>query len=246
MASSTCNGVGQISRHPEYYIRDGNVTFLAERSLFRVHKSFFERESEFFKNLFSSPPPEGEEFDEGSDAKPYTLDVKSSEFAQFLWVWYNPRYTYSRRGKGAWLTILQLATRWIFPEIRKLAVRQLEKLLLPPVEKIEIYKGYNIDNDLLLPSYIALCKSPTLPSPADGDRLKMDTVLKLACARERAQRSAAESGCRSPTSAAADDEVLKAIIGELFDLSPQFGGKPANTGAQAPNGAGTNGSWFER
>ncbi|KAF9228507.1 hypothetical protein BS17DRAFT_877718 [Gyrodon lividus] len=218
MASNA--GVSQIMKHDEYYLKDGNITFLAEGTLFRVHKSFFERESEFFRTLFA---PSSKDSDEGSDVKPYTLDVQSIDFAQFLWVWYNQDYTYSR-DKKAWLVTLRLATRWDFPKIRMLAIRQLEELKLQPVEKIAMYKEYKVDNDLLLPSYMALCRSPTLPSPSDGELLTMETVLKLANARERALLDAAASGCESPTSASASDEVLGSIIAELFGLTPQSNG----------------------
>lgn len=56
--------------------------------MFRVHKSFFERESETFRDLFeeaaNDDPPAG------TDACPFTLkDVTPGEFAQFLWVWYD-------------------------------------------------------------------------------------------------------------------------------------------------------------
>ncbi|KIJ65992.1 hypothetical protein HYDPIDRAFT_87309 [Hydnomerulius pinastri MD-312] len=228
------NGVGRVIRHPDYYIHDGTVSFIAERSLFRVHKSFLERESEVFRDLFASSEDDREC---GSDAKPFTLDVTSEDFARLLWVWYNPKYSYSRQTKETWLTILRLSTRWKFEEVRRLAIRQIEKINLQPVEKISIYKEYGIDGDLLLPSYIELCKSPTLPSPAEGERLKMETVLKIVAARERAQRIAAENGL-NPTSASADNEVLKAIIADLFELglTSHSNGTPAGAGGQASNG----------
>ncbi|KAF8841713.1 hypothetical protein BDN67DRAFT_966792 [Paxillus ammoniavirescens] len=232
------DGVSQMVRHPQYYIRDGDITFLAEGILFRVHRYFFERESESFRNSFA-PSSENKD-DEVSDTNPYKLDVKSEDFAQFLWVWYNPKYTYSRQGKKAWLTILHLANRWGFPEVRQLAIRQLEDLQLHPVEKIATYKKYNVDNDLLLPSYMALCRSPTLPSPSDGEVLTMETVLKLADARERSLLSAAASGCASPTSASASDEVLGGIVADLFGLTPRSNGNTTvGTGGQAVNGSDT-------
>ncbi|KAF9228488.1 hypothetical protein BS17DRAFT_341515 [Gyrodon lividus] len=235
---STMSGISQITKHPQYYIRDGNVTFLAEGTSFRVHKSFFERESAFFRTLFTAS--EGEELGDGSDAKPYKLDgVKSEEFAQFLWVWYNPKYTYSRQGKNAWLIILHLASRWQFPEVRKLAIRQLEALQLQPVEKIATYKEYKVDNDLLLPSYMALCRSPTLPSPSDGETLTMETVLKIAHAREQSLLSAAADGCASPTSASASDEVLASILADLFGLTPQSNGRTVGLEGQTLNGSDT-------
>ena len=55
---------------------------------FRVHRSFFERESEFFRDLFASAAEDDPL--SGSDAQPFRLqDVTVSEFEQLLWVWYD-------------------------------------------------------------------------------------------------------------------------------------------------------------
>ena len=53
----------------------------AQNVLFKVHRFFFERESNSFKDIFS-------EGDHG-DAKPYTLDVTADDFTHFLWVFYD-------------------------------------------------------------------------------------------------------------------------------------------------------------
>ncbi|KAH7883267.1 hypothetical protein F5I97DRAFT_1903722 [Phlebopus sp. FC_14] len=236
---TTGNGVSQVSRHPEFYIRDGNVAFLAEKILFRVHRFFFERESEFFQTRFLESEANDAAPRDDIDNHPYILDdVKSDDFAKLLWVWYNPRYTYSRQPKETWLVVVQLANRWGFGEMRNLAIRQLEKIKIEPVEKITLYRENKIDHSLLIPSYVALCQSPTLPTSAEGERLEMDTVLKIATARERAQRSAAESGCRSPTSASADVGALESIISELFELGIK-NDDSAKTVNGSSNGANT-------
>ena len=56
-------------------------------TLFRVHRSFFERESEFFRVLFASAVEDDPQ--SGTDARPFTLDVTAGEFEQLLWVWYD-------------------------------------------------------------------------------------------------------------------------------------------------------------
>jgi len=235
MTSQCSHGVGQLQKHPEYYIRDGSATFVVERTLFRVHRFFLERESEFFRSFFSAGG-DSEDPKDGSDEKPFTLDVKSDDFARFCWVWYHRDYSYSC-GQQDWLVILSLATRWQFPEIRKLAIRELEKFTLHPVDKIALYKEYKIDDDLLFPSYVSLCRSPTLPSPSEGNLLTMETVLKLVHARERALRAAAASGCESPTSAGAPDDAIHSIITETFNLTPHPNGTTAGLGGQALNGS---------
>ncbi|KAI6113526.1 hypothetical protein EV401DRAFT_2074391 [Pisolithus croceorrhizus] len=203
----------QITKHNQYYIRDGNVVFVAEKQLFRVHRHFFERESEFFSHYFITS---GEA--DGTDNKPFVLDVKSEDFAKFLWVWYNPQYRYGGQPKETWLAIITLATRWGFDSMRELAIRQLQRFPMSPVDRIALYKEYNIDKKLLIPSYVDLCKSPTLPSPADAQRLQLETVLRLADARERALLRAAENGCLSPTSSVLEDGELATIINDVFEM----------------------------
>lgn len=99
-----------------------------------------------------------------------------------------------------------------------LAIHQLEHLTMGAVEKIALYGEHRIDRRFLIPSYIELCKSPTLPSPAEAERLQMETVIRLAAARERALLRASENGCRSPTSSILEDDELATIISDVFEI----------------------------
>ncbi|KAG2068150.1 hypothetical protein BDR04DRAFT_792080 [Suillus decipiens] len=215
MAPDSQHGVSPIHHHPEYYLNDGNITFHVEGTLFRVHRHFFERESQFFVKEFADTPQDGT-----SDSRAFRLDkVTSADFAKMLWVWYNPSYRRESKPKEHWLTILELSTAWKFPEMKKLAVAELQKLDIEPIEKITMYDKYDIDKSLLLPAYKLLCKRASRMSDEEGEQLKMPTVLGILEARERAPRSAAEAGCRSPTSADADDEELDKILTDVFNLS---------------------------
>ncbi|KAI9568848.1 hypothetical protein HD554DRAFT_2096226 [Boletus coccyginus] len=230
-------GLGRVSNHPEYYISDGSVSFLVGSTLFRVHRSFMQRESEVFRDLFASTaeddPPSG------TDSRPFTLsDVTADEFAQFLWVWYDGEYSYGQQTKENWITILRLSKRWAFPKIRDLAVRELDALDLAPAQRISIYNEHGIEGDRLLSSYVELCRSPTLPTRADGNLLRMETLINLLQAREDAQRKAMELGHESPTSASLEDETLREIVTNVFSrgLVPwQNGTSSTGSGAQAPN-----------
>ncbi|KAJ8586626.1 hypothetical protein M405DRAFT_743285, partial [Rhizopogon salebrosus TDB-379] len=128
------------------------------------------------------------------------------------------RYMYDEQSKDHWVTILDLATRWKFPNVRDLAVRQLQKLDMKPVERIITYYKYNLDQTLLLPAFTLLCKQSSR-SVEDGEQLGMPTVLKISEARESAQRVAAEQGCSSPTSADVADEEIAEILRGVFGMS---------------------------
>jgi hypothetical protein len=209
MSDTPSTGFSQIINHPQYFIPSGDTQFLAQNVLFKVHRYFFEREPSSFREIFS---------DSDGNTKPYTLDVKPEDFAHFLWVFYDEDFEYENQPLERWLVILRLATRWGFRKVRKLVVRQLEKLDLQPIDKIKIYSDFRIDAQLLIPSYSTLAKSPTLPPLSEAAKLDIGTILKLTMVRERALQKAAEDGCRSPTSASAGDEDVKRFICEIFDL----------------------------
>ncbi|KAG2033095.1 hypothetical protein BDR03DRAFT_968446 [Suillus americanus] len=208
------NGVSPVHHHPDFYLKDGNITFIVQDTLFRVHRHFFECESQFFVKEFAKTPREGT-----SDSSAFRLDkVTIADFANFLWVWYSPSYRREKKPKDYWLTILELSTVWQFPEMKKLAIDELQNFDIEPIEKITTYDRYQIDRSLLLPAYKLLCKRAGRMSIEEGEQLKLHTVLGIQEARERAIRSAAESGCRSPTSADVGDEELDKILIDVFSL----------------------------
>lgn len=88
--------------HEMYYFEDGNVTFLVcrvcfiqpewysyfhqvENTLYRLHRSFFEQNSEIFADMFTVEPAEGEDPEGTTDDIPITLaDQSKDDFDRFL------------------------------------------------------------------------------------------------------------------------------------------------------------------
>ncbi|KAG2347417.1 hypothetical protein BDR05DRAFT_861539, partial [Suillus weaverae] len=216
MVNSSEHGLARVIHHKDYYIRGGDMTVLVENHLYRIHSHFFERESLFFRQKFQSA--EGEERG-SSDNNAYTLDdVKSEDFARFLWVFYNPKYSLYEAPLETWLSILRLANRWSFCNVKELTVRELEKIQIEPVDKIAIYHEYSINKLFLIPAYIAVCKRDKPLTFAEGMQLGMETVLRVADARERARQRAAESGIRSPTFDDFEDSDMESMIREVFGI----------------------------
>lgn len=215
------------------------MTVLVENHLYRIHSHFFERESLFFRQKFQSA--EGEERG-SSDNNAYTLDdVKSEDFARFLWVFYNPKYSLYEAPLETWLSILHLANRWSFCNVKELTVRELEKIEIEPVDKIAIYHEYGINKLFLIPAYLAVCKRDKPLSFAEGTQLGMETVLRVADARERVRQYAAESGIRSPTFDDFEDRDIESIVREVFGITPQST-SPIPQTSHSPSY--TNGSTF--
>ena len=88
-----------------------------------------------------------------------------------------------------WQTILALARQWGFIQVGKLCVRELEKLPIPPVEKIRIYQHFNLNPNLLFDSYKAMVRRPSPLDVEEGTALGLTTSLRIAEARERARAS---------------------------------------------------------
>jgi hypothetical protein len=82
---------------------------------------------------------------------------------------------------------LTLAQRWGFFQVEKLCIRELEKLSIPPVEKIQLYQHFKIDPNLLHASYVALTIRPEPLDIEEGNKLELPTSLKIARARELAR-----------------------------------------------------------
>ncbi|KAG8715282.1 hypothetical protein FRC09_016752 [Ceratobasidium sp. 395] len=78
------------TRDPQYYYKDGSVILLVKDTLFKVHASLLEAQSEILKNTFASLSPD-------SDAKPQeliddpieTTGVTVPEFRNLLMVFYS-------------------------------------------------------------------------------------------------------------------------------------------------------------
>ncbi|KAG0698569.1 hypothetical protein DFH29DRAFT_1018007, partial [Suillus ampliporus] len=121
-----------------------------------------------------------------SDNNAYTLDdIKREDFARFLWVFYNPKYSLYEAPFETWLSVLQPAARWSFCNVKELTVHELEKIQIEPVDKIAIYHEYSIDKLFLVPAYIAVCKKDKPLTFTEDMQLMMDTVLHVVVAEVR-------------------------------------------------------------
>ncbi|KAK0459130.1 uncharacterized protein EV420DRAFT_304722 [Desarmillaria tabescens] len=262
MASQQDSSFVALRHHDEYHLSGGDLFFLVEQYHFRVHRYFFERESTFFKHQLATPASPGEERQGTSEGTAIVLDhVTPAEFARFLWVFYNPsvvkcvfsrhpaltsnhsKYSLYDASVEDWAIILKLADRWCFPEVKNLAVRELEKHLMDDIDRIVVYQKYNVDKHLLIPRYAALCARTETLTLAEGIRLGMETALNIARARECA-RSPSVDGLRSPTSVALPSEEMHGIIVDLFSISeaPDSVSKGQENGSSTASSSTTGGS----
>jgi hypothetical protein len=170
--------------------------------LFNVHR-FFLQQSSSLCDITPSLRLHNVGTEGGSDEKPVVLPhVKSGDFANFLWVFYNPyvfspvdpfrthiifgsrTYDYSTGTIEQWMSILDLASRWNFKATRDLAIHMLEDLL-EPVEKKKLWQIYGINKEWVLPAFVSVCMRQEPLSLQEGRIIGTDTAILMAQAREK-------------------------------------------------------------
>ncbi|TRM62315.1 hypothetical protein BD626DRAFT_404035 [Schizophyllum amplum] len=225
---------GALRRHEEYYINGGDLHLVVDRTRFRIHRYFYERESEFFRRILLAPASPGATRQGTSDENAIELDyVSSDEFAKFNWVFYNPKYSLYDKSSKDWIIILRLAYRWGFPNVHGLAVRELDKLYVPDIERVSIYQDYAVDRRKLVPCYAAIAERAQPLSLDEGERLGLETVIMLAQAREYAragpQHDLAPAGLRQ--------DEMEEIVKEVFDIEALPVDQLYPTAYEASNGS---------
>lgn len=116
-----------------------------------------------------------------------------------------------------------------------MAVRELEKLEIDPIEKVYIYHRFNISRAYLVVSYAAIVTRQGPLSLTEGRRLGLDTSLKIAEARENLRSQITErSGVRSPSPDDFDPKEVDDLVRQLFEV-------PARPPSNSTSGSVTNG-----
>ncbi|KAH9965393.1 hypothetical protein BC827DRAFT_1265398 [Russula dissimulans] len=219
--SATTKPSAYVSKHHgEYYIEGADLVVRVENTLFCIHRFFLTRDSSYFRDSLKGKPTQGPG---SSDNDPLVLDnVLEVDFECLLWVFYNPKYSIYNASVEKWSSILKLANKWDFVEVKELAVRELQNIQIPPIQKIVIYQTYSIDRNLLQPAFTALTTRDEPISIQEGRELTLETALPLARARELARApvlNGKKSGNpRSPVNLAGID--LDSLIKDVFELPP--------------------------
>jgi hypothetical protein len=131
------------------------------------------------------------------------------------------KYSLYNASVEEWTSILRLAHQWQFVEVKSLALRELERLEVPPLRKIVIYHSFAIDRNLLRAAYAALTIRDEPITIEEGRELGLETALQLARARELARApSGGERSAHPQSLLNVAGAGLDALIRDLFQLSP--------------------------
>lgn len=132
------------------------------------------------------------------------------------------KYSIYEKDVSDWEVILGLAVRWDFPEVKDLAVRELEKKIdIPDSKRIKLYHANNVDRNILIPYYARLCEREAHLTREEGEDIGMDTVIMVSAGRGEARAARLASGARSPVTPTYRGEELNEVIREIFKIAPK-------------------------
>ncbi|KAF5386030.1 hypothetical protein D9615_002324 [Tricholomella constricta] len=228
----------QLQRHPCYYLNGGDVHFLVGNQLFRVHRYFFERESRVFREQIELPTPPGRPRQGDDESVAIVLDVPPVSFEKFLGVFYNPRYSVYDWDSDDWISILELADKWEFDEVKNLAVRELEKQEISLIPRIALYQQFKIDHMLLVPLYAKLCSRPEALDEDESNIIGMKTTVLIFRARERLRAQPSSDGGRSPLPPGLEKEDVEHTITTLLAIRTPIASPTEGRTGEAPKTSG--------
>jgi hypothetical protein len=114
--------------------------------------------------------------------------------------------------------ILELAHKWDFPQVKALAIRELEEMGMSDVDRIVLYHNCSVEESYLVPCYSALCSREETITVEEGLKLGIATALQLARARECARSKWKANEGRSPLPDDFQDADMRSLIIESFNL----------------------------
>jgi len=172
-----------IKKDESFYFAD--IIFLVDGCLFKVPRTYFERDSEVFCSLFQLPVAQDVPIEGSSDQKPLRLEgIKEDDFRQLLRVMY-PRHAGQQdiMTSTEWTSVLKLSTMWSFEDLRDLAIQAMTDLPIDPIERAALADEFNVE-EWLLPALNELAQREEPISVEEARRLGWERALQIAAVRE--------------------------------------------------------------
>lgn len=123
---------------------------------------------------------------------------------------------YKAQSVAEWISILQVSYRWKFDAVFNLASIQLNDLEMDPVEKIILWKKYNLGTEELRDSYFALITRSDPLTLEESGQLGMEMVHKLYAAEKRYRAVRSKKVHKGEDANTILVERVESIIEDLF------------------------------
>ncbi|KZP20418.1 hypothetical protein FIBSPDRAFT_861642 [Athelia psychrophila] len=200
------------SRHPQYYFEDGNVVFLIEDTLYNVHRYFFARDSTHFHAILQ---------DTDASHPCVMSDVSCADFDEFLAILYPTDFRQpTKKTTVQWTSILHLAAKWGFENIKLLAIDSLTAHAIP-IDKIVLGRRYGIA-DWLSGAYEAVCTRADPLTLEEGMKLGVEDTVRISAARQVYGTGKARH----------ESKYLAGDLDEIFRLEQPSVGGPISTDSE--------------
>jgi len=178
-------------RHADYYLDDELVIFRVEIKVYRIHRYFLTRESDFFRTMFDLPCGDiGVEGRTDRTAIPLP-DVTCAELESLLNFIYNGMHDDPKLTLPEWINVLSISTRFICDRIRERSIREIHqhRPRINPVEKIVLATKFDVQ-EWLAPSYEDICQREHPLEVYEAEKLGLVVSILLARAREAVRQEA--------------------------------------------------------
>ncbi|KAJ8076675.1 hypothetical protein PM082_001098 [Marasmius tenuissimus] len=209
----------RVEKSEKYILSGGDLHLIAGETLYKVHRYFFERESAKFKEVLGKATPAGNPRPGSTPASAVVLEVTSEELDKFLWVFYNPTFSWDAPVED-WACVLDLACRWRFPQVKGFALRELEKMKMSLIDRIVLYQKCSLDEEYLVPLYGELCARDAPLSIAESEKLGVQTAVIVFQAREALRGHSSERG-KSPLPEEVEEDEIIDTIRDILKGVPQ-------------------------
>jgi len=174
--------------------------------MYKIHRYFLTRESEFFNDLFSLPQPEDSATVEGSDDNPIKLPetprAEIENLLQFFYFGYKMCHLEVCHGLimdlnfrmhddyvallTDWIAILSISTRLIFEKVRERAIKEITAQLdqIEPFELIKLAIKFDV-KQWLKPAYRRIVTRTNLITHAEAAKVPFPMAVMLMRLREQ-------------------------------------------------------------
>ncbi|KAF6761159.1 hypothetical protein DFP72DRAFT_803918 [Ephemerocybe angulata] len=196
-----------VYRHPRFFFQDGNVIFMVEGTLFKVHKFFFQRDSPIFNSMFTLPPPNNDRPEGEVEDNPIVLQgFKATDFERFLSILYPLNFlNCDLTTADEWTSVLAISSMWEFASLRLLAIDKLSHIT-NAVDRIALGKRFDLPH-WVTPAYFDLCTRGEPLNQDEGEKLGMADVIKIGQIRHQ---------IRYVTNLNRHEDTIVTLVKEMF------------------------------
>jgi hypothetical protein len=173
--------------HNPYYFDDSQIVLKVEEKIYKIHRYFLIRESEFFEDLFSLPQGDSETVEGRDDEHPICVpDTPIKEFDNLLRFFYFGMHDDYKLTVADWIAMLSISTRLNFPKVRERAIKELTARLdeIDPFDLIGLAVKYDVQQ-WLMPAYRRIVTRANLITHEEAQKIPFPMAVMLMRSREQ-------------------------------------------------------------